>query len=342
MSDDAPVVPPQAPSISADALLMALLGLGEEVRSSPMDGPACRKLVEASLRRWRKSLPKRVDRFVSKVQPKFRRFAREAKGDLEFLCGKGANPFVLVWIVDGRLWWWCDVWRDLARNSDADRRQLLSPAYWSWLMKVLGKAEKSLSLLASNEWVRLAVDMNPDCEKNDLIPLSKQVLQAGSSVRKLLSTIRELGLDQPGWGLVPSAPGKFPRLVKTGSPMGGRPVEEDWGACAAALYSYLMLTTRRPHWVSIARLLGAAGVKEFSRAIPGEGRRASTEYRNLRHDYREIYASTIRKRIERIRRDKEAWYKAEQSARGWHAMFGRDGMVVPSITSASHPPGTTG
>ncbi len=291
------------------------------------DGPDCRKLVNGSLRRWREIMPERLDKDIGDIKGSFRRFAHEAKDDLEFLCERGANPLALIHIIDTRLWSWGGVWLEMARDRDADSRQLLSPAFWGRLMKVLGKADESLSPLVSNEWVRVSAHMNPRCEPNALIPLSIHALRAGSAVSQLLHTARALGLDQPGWDLVSGAPRKFPRLVKTGHAVRGRPTEKDWGTCAATVYQYLMFSTGNPHWVSIARLLRAAGVKQFSRVIPREGKRGAIEDRDADHNYRVIYAGTVRKRIDWLRKDRNAWDEIWRLATACLFHFGRDGLI---------------
>jgi hypothetical protein len=293
----------------------------EEGEEPVTNDSTCGEIVRASLQQGREILRSRSDWDSLDIRGKFSRFAREAKSDLEFLCRKGANPLVLICIIYVRLWWWCGMFTEEARTRDADRRRLQSHVYWRRGMRVLAKAEDFLSSLQSNRWVPLALFANPACDASPLIPLSKQALQARSAVSNLLKTVRALGLDQPGWELVSSSPRTFPRLLKTGRAVRGRPSEMDWGKCAATIHSYLKLSTGNPHWISVVRLLRAAGAKEFAVDIPGEGKCLKREDQGPEHSHRAIYTSVVRNRIGRLSKDANELLESERIAETLATLF---------------------
>lgn len=300
-----------------------------------MNGPECRKMVRGSLRRWGEVMPRRLDRHVGDIRGKFRRFAKEAKQDLEFLCEKGANPFILIWIVDTHLWWWSGAHteRERERESDAGYRRLSSPVYWIRCAKALERTVNLLSILKSNMRVQIMARLNADGSGGGLIRVSRLALQADSATRDLLHAIQALELNKPGWELIRASERDLPTIVRTGKRgkrLSGRSRAADWGACAAVLHEYLILSTGRAHWVTIVRLLRSAGVDCFKAEIPREG-----EHRALEDQggggvaWEAVYTDTVRKRIARLRRDPVLWPRSERLAREYNTMFGRDDMVPP-------------
>lgn len=299
----------------------------------------CRKLVSQALKRWREINKTRPDKGIGDLRGKYRRFAREARPDLEFLCAQGANPFALIRLIDTHLWWWGGADMELTRMFDSERRRLSSHRYWRDAAAALEKAASQLERLKRNKWAQVLQGMNADLDESGLIALLRDAFKAHSVVNEVLRAIRDVGLDKPGWELREGRESRVLELHKSGRKgreLSGRASEYDWGACAAVLHIYLYWMTGRPHWVSVVRLLHCAGVESFTAAIPREGTRQTKEFRSKRHNMKAIYTDVVRKRIARLRKDPTAWLRLAHEARMHIVLFDKEGMTLPR-RAGKHP-----
>lgn len=290
----------------------------------------CRKLVRQALTRWREINKTRPDRNVGSLRRQFSRFAKEARPDLEFLCARGANPFVLIWIIDTHLWWWGGVDMELTKRFDSDLRNLSSHTYWSRCMKSLDKTAGLLSALHSNLWVQIMARMNPRPGEKGLVEVARCALRADSAVKDLLETIRALKVNQAGWELVKEPLSELPGIRwtgKKGKRSSGRSREADWGMCAAVLHAYLVSNTGRPHWVSIVRLLGFSGVKWFGVDIGKEGEPMRGGEHASQREFKTVLTGAVKKRVKRLRMDPAVCRRIEKRVCGYEVMFGRDGLA---------------
>jgi hypothetical protein len=287
----------------------------------------CRKLVGQAIKRWREINKTRWDKSIGNPRKRHSQFAKEARSDLEFLCQAGANPYVLLLIVDTELWWW-DAYnvRD-AELSEKARKKFSAPTYWRSCVGKLRKARAPLVVLTRYAWVQFAAAS--EGSKTPFKRISRNVVAASRAIKGLVNTIEEMKLNEPGWELVQEGDRNMPELrrtAKTARQLGGRSRAAGWGRCAAILHSYLRLTARKPHWVSIVRLLKAAGTVGFAYEVARERKGRAGQTTPASNAPPDTYVDTVRNRVRRLRRSPAMRAEIDELARGHNMRFGGDGM----------------